>query len=367
MEIGIYRRVGIEVELRTYSIKGRIRNKIVLAETPLKIIDRDLNISYLQLVSEGDSTGTSYFELVFGAVEYSNLYQVRDIIKIAKDISNCNNVTDWVNQFNDVIRRRTSQCELLNFVLDLQAGSNSININKTGFNTISIQANILIPVDSFADRDKVKEIFSGMSKNTFPFITVFESIDKYKLAKVIKGAIFIAVYVCSIYSLYRLKFNDNITKQHFPILFKVELTALLKELVPVTIIDELNAKGGLSDEIISRFFWGTNSIIFQENMRILAENIRHDPPCFQITPRSEGVLPMYRSGEKVCIVMELRKGKYPLLNKISEFLDSRILLKPVKPQITKPVISRTRQVVRQPVRPIVTRTVNISELSILWK
>lgn len=375
MEIGIYTRVGIEVELRTYSLKGRIRNKIVLAETPLKIIDRDLNIPYLQLVSEGSSTGTSYFELVFGAVEYSNLYQVQSIIKIAKHISNCNNITDWVNKFNDAIRKRTSQIELLNFVLALQAVSNSINIKNTHFNTVSIQANILIPVDSFADRDKVKEIFSGMSKNTFPFISVYESIDKYKLSKVIKGAIFIAVYVCFIYSRYRLKFNDNITKQHFPILFKAELTTLLKELVPVTIIDELNAEG-VFDNIISKSFWGINSNIFKENMRMLVENVRQDHLCFKITPRSEGVLPMYWSGEKACIVMELRKGECTLLNKISEYLNSEILSKSVKPLITntikrplitKPLNSRTRQTIRQYVRPIVTRSVNIPELSVLWK
>ena len=382
MEIGIYKRVGIEVELRTYSIEGQIRNKIVLAETPSKIIDGDLNIPYLQLVSEGDGTGTSYFELVFGAIEYSNLYQVQGIIEIAKNISNCKNVTDWVIEFNDAIRNRTSEVELFNCVLKLQAGSNSINIKETFFKTVSIQANILIPVDSFADRDKVNRIFSGTSVIEFPYISLFESIDKYKLTKVIKGAIFIAVYVCSIYSSYRLKFNDNITKQHFPILFKVELTTLLKELVPVTIIDELNAEGELFDKISSNLFWGTSSNIFKENIRMLAENVRQEHPYFKITPRSEGVLPMYWSREKVCIVMELRKGKCTLLNKIAEYLDSKILSKSVKPQITKPVKpqitkpvkrqttkpvnSSTRQIVRQYARSIVTRSVNIPELSVLW-
>lgn len=382
MEIGIYSRVGIEVELRTYSLKGQIRNKSVLAETPSKITDRDLNIPYLKLVSEGSSTGTSYFELVFGAVEYSNLYQVKGIVEIAKQISDCKNITDWVNKFNDAIRKRTSQDELLNFVLKLQAGSNSINIKETFFETVSIQANILIPVDSFADRDKVNRIFSGTSVIEFPYISLFESIDKYKLTKVIKGAIFIAVYVCSIYSLRRLKLNDNIAKQNFPLLFKVELTTLLKELVPVTIIDELNAEGELFDKISSNLFWGTSSNIFKENIIMLAENVRQEHPYFKITPRSEGVLPMYWSREKVCIVMELRKGKCTLLNKIAEYLDSKILSKPVKPQITKPVKpqitkpvkrqttkpvnSSTRQIVRQYARSIVTRSVNIPELSVLW-
>lgn len=366
MEIGIYSRVGIEVELRTYSLKGQIRNKSVLAETPSKITDRDLNIPYLKLVSEGSSTGTSYFELVFGAVKYSNLYQVKGIVEIAKQISDCKNITDWVNKFNDAIRKRTSQVELLDFVLALQAGSDSINIKHEHFNTVSIQANILIPVDSFADRDKVKEIFSGISENTFQFISVYESIDKHNLAKVIKGAIFIAVYVCSIYSRYGLKFNNNITKQHFPILFKVELTTLLKELVPVTIIDKLNAEG-VFDKIFSKFFLDDKLNIAKENMKMLAENVRQDHLGYKITPRLEGVLPMYRSGKKVCIVMELRKGKCTLLNKISEYLDSKILLKSVKPLIIKPLNSRTQQTKRQNVQPIITRTVNIPELSALWK
>ena len=115
---------------------------------------------------------------------------------------------------------------------------------------------------------------------------------------------------------------------------------------------------------------------------MLAENVRQEHPYFKITPRSEGVLPMYWSREKVCIVMELRKGKCTLLNKIAEYLDSKILSKPVKPQITKPVKpqitkpvkhqttkpvnSSTRQIVRQYARSIVTRSVNIPELSVLW-
>ena len=376
MKIENYRRVGIEVELRTYNIKGRIENKKVLARTSSKIIDGDLDIPYLQLVSEGEGTGMSYFELVFGAVEYSDLYQVREIIKIARGITGCNYLTDWVDKFNQAIKERTSLRELSNYVLSLQEGSNSINIITTGFNTVSIQANILIPVDSFATREKVNGIFLGIGNNTFPSTSVFNSIDKCELTKAIKGAIFIAVYVCSIYSFHYKKFSDNIIKQNFPILFKVELTTLLKELIPVTIIDRLNAPKGLFEKISETL--NTKSRIFQENMRLLAENIRQEHPCFQITPRLGGVLPIYRSGEKTCIIMELRKGESSLLNKISEFLiGSNTPPKHVNPQIIRPVFTHSRRtvgqpapparrIVGQPARPIVTRSVNIPELSVLW-
>lgn len=377
MKIGICKRVGIEVELRTYSIKDNIHNKIVLAETHSKIIDMDLNISYLQLVSEGEGSGTSYFELVFGAIKYEDLYQVRNVIKIAREVYGCNNITDWINKFNRSIRQRSSQQELVNYILTQQAGTNHLRIKEENTNSVSIQANILVPVASFAYKDKVNTIFSGMGDCTFPFAFVFDQIKKHlsqNVTDTIKGAIFIAIYVCSIYSLNCLELHRPILKQHFPILFKVELTTLLKALVPIQIIDSLNTTRWLL-EIITKIQYNRTEI-FQKNMMFLAENVRQASPNIQITPRTSGVLPMYWYRTKACIVVELRKGESRLLESISKFLlDTPNLLKSVKPVITKPIPTRSivgqqlqpkQPIVKRPAVSTVTKTVNIPDLLMLW-
>lgn len=330
--ISKYNRIGIEAEIHTYTIISRIANKIVLASSSCKVTDGDLDLPLLQLVSEGANTGTSYFELVFGPVVHGEIDKVFSVIEIAKEvklmpkpIKRSLTVDDWVIAFNRQLKGKWSI-----FKLNVVVALSNLEIQRASGNSdaVSIQANVLTPISLFSNPAKVNDFFQGMPSNTFPFITVYDKIKKIissmksgsqTVTQTAKGAIFLAAYFCFIYSKNNKEFGANCDKTIFPILPKIELLSTLKETCAEFTTDEISTiLKSLSDLFTS------HDKCFQNNVEFLRQNMDDTNSNIKITPRFSGVLPIYSSGRKRCVVMEFRKGELSVLKDIS---NKRIPLK----------------------------------------
>jgi hypothetical protein len=319
-----FKRIGIEAEIHSYTISGKIANKQVLAKSTCSVIDGDLNIPLLQIVSEGAGTGTSYFELVFGPVIDDEIAKVVKVIEIAKGIAppkneqNVLSFSQWVETLKQVLTKN----RYAKFCPVIQGNHGDIVIKRImGNNAVSIQANILMPIKTFSDREKVSTFFKGVS---FPFETVFDKLSSATISNsinndTVKGAVFLAAYFCFIYSNAGRKFDQSVEKQVFPILPKIDLLVFLREIKrrldssePNPLITHLQSLKKLKDLLSSR------TKIFDANVAFLINEMSSPNSTVRIAPHIGSVLPIYNSGIGLCIVMEVRKGTVQILRDISE-------------------------------------------------
>lgn len=318
-KIGYFKRIGIEAEIHRYSIEGPIGNKITLATSTNYVAD-GINYPLLQLLSEGEGQNR-YLELVFGPVRDLAIPAVIEAVKISLDVnlgSGKLTIGDWVNGFNLACRKFKTYH--LN-VISLYAKT---KLKLTTHKAASIQANILFPIKSFSDETKINVLFRGMNVKVFPFEAVYTRLEKAANSygiynKTLKGAVFLAVYICYIYTEAGREFGSECTKQNFPILPKVELLTVFREIGTLQkdeskarFEEYLKAIVGLSDLTC-------RSPLFIKNANLLIQNLT-DPAAkpLIITPRLSGVLPIYISEQSdPCIVIEVRKGAFGVLDEIA--------------------------------------------------
>lgn len=300
---------------------------MLLAKTSRQEIDADLNYPLLQLVSEGNSTGRSYFELVFAPIKKEDIRNVLSVREIALRVS-ANTIEDWINKFNTQIEGRRNS-NLRNYKLDILESVTTrnrygITRNSSNAGINSIQANILIPVDTFANLNKIRTLFEGIEPGHFKAANVFDKLSQIQtlggqpVTARMKAIAFISIYICYMYSIRDCNFGGNMNKTFFYILPKIELITLIKEIFHDDSSRDLfvNYINNITPKMFA-FFQSRALDYFVNNMNILTRNITSANPI-SITPRESGVLPIYNSAATgPCIVVEFRKNSLSILQSIS--------------------------------------------------
>lgn len=319
--VSYFKRIGIEAEIHTYNLDETIRNKVVLAESRARISDgADIDLPYMKIVSEGASTRCRYLELVFGPVKDNEAAEVKGVLSVALGIG-CNavrSVASWVQKFNkELLAKKYGPMVLYSkYALELKY---DCPLKWARCKTVSIQANILTPIELFYTENKVRRFFFGVPDNLFKYAFVQQKLRAcFPNKQRVCGLLFIAAYFCVIYSYHNALFGQEtlfgvqVSKQDFPILPKIDLAGFWREVMCQSETpDPFEVLLGFKDMCSYR------SSVYQKNVELLQSFIEGTR---SVAPRTDAVLPSYASSAGPCIVLEMRKNQLTLLREIQSFM-----------------------------------------------
>jgi hypothetical protein len=228
------KRIGIEAELRTYNIDKQNRviknNKILLAKSDFIVEDGELQYPYIQIYSEGESTGNYYLELVFAPVKIANLVNVHKCIEEAKKISGVKTFSEWVVKFNEQLLKLNLPFKLTLIVSDAKYENLDL-VPMTGTLTYSVQSNVSIPLTALLD-EKIQTLFQG-SNFYEKFIPLQKTIIKKAKERIYSdqkiSLLVLIAYMCAIFAKNGKDVNENLLKQSFHVLPKISAKKIWEE------------------------------------------------------------------------------------------------------------------------------------------
>ncbi len=311
-----YKRIGIEAELRTYFFaKNPGSNKMVLAQTSCKV--SELGIPYLEIVVEGNHSGSPYMELVFGPVVKNELNIVKEGIGIALKATGTK-LSEWIANFNSKLSGEAKN------KLNLKLKGSDYDFGKRCPNAVSLQANILIPLGNLSNVSYLDKYFSGYAIITKGNNNFINRVLSYKVNdKDIDGALFLTAYICYIYARHNksiIKDIDN--KQAFYILPKVNLRELLRVLLVNT--EQINNFCAQLGNIQSKFISDDYIEYFKNNITTI-KDILENNKTFTICPNLLNLTKdIFVNNGRKYIVLEFRKTTaLTLLRQIGDYLTTK--------------------------------------------
>lgn len=310
-----YKRIGIEAELRTYFFDKKTgSNKMVLAKTSCKV--SELGIPYLEIVVEGNVSGSPYMELVFGPVVKDELNIVKEGIIVALETTGTK-LSEWIANFNSKLSIEAKN------KLGLELEKSDYKFRRGCSNAVSIQANILVPLGNLSNKSYLDKYFEGytiLTKGEGSFIKkVSSSLDSENMTD-IDGALFLTAYICYIYARINKSIITNIdNKQVLYILPKVDLKDLLSVLLVNT--DQINSFCTQLENILSKFKSDIYLKCFKKNINTV-ENILKKNKTTTICPNLLNLTKdIFVNNDRKYIVLEFRKTTtLALLRQISGYL-----------------------------------------------
>lgn len=308
-----YKRIGIEAELRTYFFDKKTgSNKMVLAKTSCKV--SELGIPYLEIVVEGNVSGSPYMELVFGPVVKDELNIVKEGIIVALETTGTK-LSEWIANFNSKLSIDAKN------KLKLGLKGSDYDFEKRRSNAVSLQANILVPLGNLSLASYLDNYFSGYAiitngRNNFINRVLSCKVDNQD----INGALFLTFYICYIYGTHDTLITKDIElKQEFYILPKVNLKDLLSVLLVET--DSINSFCAQLGNILSKFRDERKFDKISRNVNIIIEMLTNNKPyiiCPNLLNLTKGI---FGCNGRKCIVLEFRKTTtLALLRQISGYL-----------------------------------------------
>lgn len=332
MQVANAKRIGIEAEVRTYTLDGTITtNGVLLTQSNRNIIDNQLNYPYLKIVSEGTGTGSLYMEAIFGPVPFTEIATVKKVLRILLAVKG-KTLAEWVTDFNAQIKGKVPIHYTLNMPPTTPGGIGNTKLKiMPGTQNLSIQTNIAVPL----------EAFRGLEFNTFfegsGLGTIFKQAQDWICKDKICGtnltpqleslSIFIC-YLSLVYDKERKNIGDTTgnIKQNFQVLPKTSpkdmgqyLNATEQNIInnPNYIANVTPAKVGTNVS--------TNIVNYITNVTQSFGNYNASP---HLTPRPTNIIPVMdvtpaQVGKpNHYIVIEIRKSDNPINRAINDFSKS---------------------------------------------